>query len=221
MDNMKAPAFSFYVRDWLGSGKVELASGKVIKAYMYLLCRAWLEEPRATLPMDDKVLAVYARVSPQEWEQIKPEVLSFFELGKCCKHKGRYYSERLLEVSNISDIRTLARKNKTKTKARTEVLHPAEDEIANEIEDAIEIFKRKVLEFKKEYSEKMLTAFFEYWTEPNPSRTKVRFQMEKTWDLKRRLKRWANNDTTFKGRGRQEEEIETVTEEEARAKGYL
>tara|TARA_R110002020_G_scaffold92899_2_gene224463 strand:- start:15108 stop:15881 length:774 start_codon:yes stop_codon:yes gene_type:complete len=36
-------------------------------------------------------------------------------------------------------------------------------------------------------------AFIDYWTEPNKSQTKMRFEMEKTWDLKRRLSRWANS----------------------------
>ena len=37
-------------------------------------------------------------------------------------------------------------------------------------------------------------GFFSYWTEPNKSKTKMRFEMQKTWDTKRRLQRWANND---------------------------
>ena len=35
--------------------------------------------------------------------------------------------------------------------------------------------------------------FFFYWTEPNPSNTKMRFELEKTWDTKRRLMRWMKN----------------------------
>ncbi len=36
--------------------------------------------------------------------------------------------------------------------------------------------------------------FIAYWTEPNKSNTKLKFEMEKTWDTKRRLSRWASND---------------------------
>jgi len=35
--------------------------------------------------------------------------------------------------------------------------------------------------------------FIEYWTEPTPGGKKMRFEMEKTWDLSRRLHRWVNN----------------------------
>ena len=33
----------------------------------------------------------------------------------------------------------------------------------------------------------------EYWTEPNKSCTKMRFELEKTWSLGRRLKTWNRN----------------------------
>lgn len=53
-------------------------------------------------------------------------------------------------------------------------------------------------DFKKEvdrlpYPSDMKTEFFEYWTEPNKSNTKMRFEQEKTWHLDRRMRRWANN----------------------------
>tara|TARA_R100000781_G_scaffold93876_1_gene58357 strand:- start:19 stop:771 length:753 start_codon:yes stop_codon:yes gene_type:complete len=37
-------------------------------------------------------------------------------------------------------------------------------------------------------------AFLEYWSEPNKSNTRMRWELEKTWDLSRRLKRWANSN---------------------------
>lgn len=52
-------------------------------------------------------------------------------------------------------------------------------------------FKRELADQK--YPESIKTEFFDYWTEPNKSGTKMRFEMEKTWHLGRRLARWANN----------------------------
>ena len=48
-------------------------------------------------------------------------------------------------------------------------------------------------EFHTKYTKELRKAFFEYWTEPNKSKTKMRFELEKTWDTGRRLSRWANN----------------------------
>ena len=56
----------------------------------------------------------------------------------------------------------------------------------------IESFQKKVNEFK-DVSLEDKTAFIDYWTEPNKSGSKLRFEMEKTWDLSRRIKRWVNS----------------------------
>lgn len=45
-----------------------------------------------------------------------------------------------------------------------------------------------------DYPEEMKAAFVSYWTEPNKSRTMVRYQMEKTWDTSRRLSLWASRE---------------------------
>mgnify|MGYP003630129166 CR=1 FL=1 len=39
--------------------------------------------------------------------------------------------------------------------------------------------------------------FLNYWTEPNQSKTKMRFELERTWDLNRRLKRWVSNSKNW------------------------
>lgn len=40
------------------------------------------------------------------------------------------------------------------------------------------------------YPAEMLRAFYDYWSEPNRSRTKFRQELEQTWDLPRRLATW-------------------------------
>jgi hypothetical protein len=34
----------------------------------------------------------------------------------------------------------------------------------------------------------------DYWSEPNKSNTKFRYELEKTWDTERRLKTWNQNN---------------------------
>ena len=43
---------------------------------------------------------------------------------------------------------------------------------------------------KLESDKKILEEFVLYWSELNRSKTKMRFELEKTWDLNARLKRW-------------------------------
>jgi hypothetical protein len=61
-----------------------------------------------------------------------------------------------------------------------------------------EDFGSKLAEFKESYSRDMLISFYEYWIEPNKSKTKMRFEMEKTWDLSLRLKKWSRNNFGIK-----------------------
>lgn len=59
-------------------------------------------------------------------------------------------------------------------------------------ERAIE-FKKEFKAFVNDYPIETLKEFYEYWIEPNKSKTKMKFEMEKTWDLNLRLKKWARN----------------------------
>ena len=43
----------------------------------------------------------------------------------------------------------------------------------------------------------MITQFAEYWTEPNRSNTRMRFELQRTWSTSLRLARWARNDNAF------------------------
>ena len=47
--------------------------------------------------------------------------------------------------------------------------------------------------FLKDYDRKMIRDFFDYWSEPNKSKSKMKWELNKTWDLKSRLIRWYNN----------------------------
>jgi len=48
------------------------------------------------------------------------------------------------------------------------------------------------------YGRDFLNEFYAYWTEPNKSNTKFKQELEKTWDLTRRLDTWAKNEKNFK-----------------------
>lgn len=44
------------------------------------------------------------------------------------------------------------------------------------------------------YQPTMIRAFFNYWTEKNKSGTKMRFELEKTWETAKRLQTWASRE---------------------------
>ena len=43
----------------------------------------------------------------------------------------------------------------------------------------------------------MSKEFIDYWTEPNRSKTKLRYELEKTFDIGRRLKSWQKRQKQY------------------------
>lgn len=79
---------------------------KQVRVYLSLLCYSWLESPRATLPNDDLQLAQLARLSTDEWEEIKAPILAKFATDG----NGRIYNERLMEESQYVEKKVKAGK---------------------------------------------------------------------------------------------------------------
>lgn len=52
------------------------------------------------------------------------------------------------------------------------------------------LFYNMLIPFVKTYGREMIREFFDYWSEPNKSHSKMRFEQERTWDLTRRLQTW-------------------------------
>lgn len=50
------------------------------------------------------------------------------------------------------------------------------------------------------YTKDMIEAFYDYWSEPNPSGKKMKFELEKTWDVSRRLRTWKRNESKYGGK---------------------
>lgn len=68
----------------------------------------------------------------------------------------------------------------------------------NNIEERKQKFASTLKPFINIYGKEMLMDFYRYWTEPNKSNTKFKYENEKTWSLDRRLETWSNNESKFK-----------------------
>lgn len=87
-----APFFNFYPDDFVSDGDVEAMTTEEVGAYMLLLCKAWREKPAATIPNDDRVLARWARLTPEHWSECKAAVMAPWKL---CKGGLRFVQPRL------------------------------------------------------------------------------------------------------------------------------
>jgi len=68
----------------------------------------------------------------------------------------------------------------------------------NSIEKRSLSFKETLRPLISEYGIDMVKNFYEYWSEPNQSKTKMKFELQKTWDTSRRLKTWKSREANFK-----------------------
>jgi hypothetical protein len=98
------------------------------------------------------------------------------------------------KVNNIKSINILSDENPTIKNTSIENFDFRKEE-----------FKKSLFPFTRHknnpaglYDREMVVEFFEYWNEPNKSRSKMRWENEKTWDLAKRLLRWSNNDSSTK-----------------------
>ena len=66
------------------------------------------------------------------------------------------------------------------------------DELSLSLSDRKEAFLKELEQYREEYEADMLNDFFEYWTEPNKSQTKMRFEAQKFFKTKSRLNAWKN-----------------------------
>jgi len=80
--------------------------------------------------------------------------------------------------------------NKIKEKKRKE---KKEKENILTIEERKIVFKEELKPFLNTYSKDMLNDFYLYWTETNQGGKKMRFEMERVFEIKRRLKTWYKN----------------------------
>lgn len=76
---------------------------------------------------------------------------------------------------------------KTQTINKNKEIRITNNTISNRRND----FVFEVLTF--DYDESILNGFIDYWTEPNKSNTKMKFELNKTWQTELRLKTWASN----------------------------
>lgn len=70
------------------------------------------------------------------------------------------------------------------------IVKPTRVNKEEEMKSRERIFYNVLIPFVKTYGREMIREFFDYWSEPNKSHSKMRFEQERTWDLTRRLQTW-------------------------------
>ena len=113
-----------------------------------------------------------------------------FQYGELKEHSKPHKSviKRLTEKNLLNGIHTI------KDKDKDQLIDKVKNKESRESD-----FKKEVMIISKHidkptFEKKTLNEFILYWTESNRNGKKMKFEMQKTFDIKRRLARWVKNN---------------------------
>lgn len=72
-----------------------------------------------------------------------------------------------------------------------------QQDLSERLEKKQKSFYESLVPYVSIYGKELIRAFYDYWSEPNKSHTKIRMELERTWDVKRRLATWAKNSANY------------------------
>jgi hypothetical protein len=195
---MKDPAVLFYFQDFLVG--TEFMTDDETGKYIRILCH---QADKGALPMMFLEKICSGKVPEIIMEKLKQN------------GDGKFYQERMkIEIEKRKSFCESRRKSrigakKKKVNVRETYDTRMENENINENKDIDKEKKKELLrekeaefchnafEFGQQYPEEMLTKFCNYWTEKNRSGTKMRWELEKTFEITRRLATWASRDKEY------------------------
>ena len=144
--------------------------------------------------VDGEVITTYQQIAKDTDYSIKQVRSSLANLETLGQTKGR------LRVGLGISI-TICDPDNCKPKKTTQGRPRADLGQTNIVEERKTHFYNSLVPFLEKYPKEMIRAFFDYWSELNKSRTKMRWESEKTWETSKRLVTWANNDKQFNKNG--------------------
>ena len=109
------------------------------------------------------------------------------------------YKEENINTKDIN-IKDNIKKERESEKRKKEPTPPKKQDAHSAIEARKDVFYKSLVPFVTTYGRDMIRSFFDYWSEFNRSQTKMRFELERTWQTSRRLATWASRDNNFKSR---------------------
>lgn len=144
---------------------------------------------------------------------IRTSLKRFKDAGKICIESTNNYS--VITVCEYEEYNctenVLSTKTEEKAKAENNLEIPPtqlekkqatqkklQEEIKKATEKRAKDFYNSLIPYVVTYGREMVREFYDYWSEPNKSQSRLRFEQERTWDLNRRLARWSNYTKEYK-----------------------
>ena len=139
----------------------------------------WFFNTEANIEADTTLNSYHQRKCLKTLKKFK--IIETKRKGIPAKQYFKINEEQVLQILNNLSVKNSTTINKNKE------IKITNNTISNRRDD----FVFEVLTF--EYDESILNGFIDYWTEPNKSNTKMKFELNKTWKTSLRLKTWSDN----------------------------
>jgi hypothetical protein len=152
--------------------------------------------------IDNSIALVFEMIKLQlkrdlkKWEQTKEGRSIAGKASAEAKRLAKLNQQTLTNSTNVDFVQQTSTNSTVSVNDSVNVNVIKKDSKAN-LEIRSLAFKNSLIPFKNKYQIDLLKNFFEYWTEPNPSKTKMRFELERTWSIERRLTNWASRQKDF------------------------
>lgn len=141
------------------------------------------------------------------------QALGILEIKRCGKLGVNHYRVDAEKTAELVEI-YLAKQESKPTKGQQALIKIEKRKKTIEVQT----LEQQIEPFKNKYAPAMIIKFTEYWTEKN-ARGKERWQMEKTWEIERRLKKWKRQDEEWDYQRSQRNAIKHVDEKPINREG--
>ena len=230
MDNLQW--FKFSPADWM-MGRIQRQSPQVQVDFLRLCCKYWQKDGDLSIE-DSQIEAMDSYDALVKYKIIKEQnraiVIDFLdEQFDSLEGKREQASKAGIASAEARRLRKEANGRSTTVQRNPTPVEISSTEL-NRVEKSREEKRRedenrqkeiRELTFREQvaqtnYSNEMKDAFCNYWTESKTNGKKMRFEMQKTFDIARRLVTWSNNDFSNKIVNGKPTKPETPEDREAR-----
>jgi hypothetical protein len=163
---------------------------------------------------EDKVLFLDA-LFDRQFLGIKPDLpkgmakFAYISQTNSIDSQVKGYEDKLKSINkgvpNFDPWQGVKKNDLTPTQQEKEQVQEKEKEkekLQLTIQDRETDFKKSLQPFLQQYGSDMLNDFFMYWTEKKPKGRKMLYEMQRTFDVKKRLIRWNKNNFNNKNNGK-------------------
>lgn len=201
--------FKFSISEWK-MGKIQRCKPEAKSAFMELCCLYWINETK--LSIEDAIIECdednYQNLlSKKVIKEVDGCVKIYFldeqfenvldkseKARESVKKRWLKRNATVLESNYESDTNVL----QSNYESNTEEKRIEKEEEKNNIKDRKTSFAISLEPFLEFYDREMLNNFYLYWTEHGERDKKMRFEKEKSFDIKLRLRTWSKKSESFK-----------------------